>query len=304
MGQARVVKPRSPEGWATDISVVLNTVLGPDRFPISVTDVALELSRKWFPDDPLSLVQSTALPGFDGALLPAPPGQKGWGIFYNSAVTSKGRINFTLAHEFGHYLIHRLAFPDGIRCSQQDMWRWDSAYKKIENEANTFAAYLLMPFGDYRRQINPQDVATFDLLGECAERYEVSLIAATLRWLAFTERRAVLVLSRDGFILWARSSESALKSGAYIKTSGLVVPVPEKSVAARPAAFADARAGVDLPSGVWFREGCREMGVVSENYDFTISLINLEPATNRRFEADDEAEPETLDARIRRRHGL
>jgi hypothetical protein len=266
--------------------------------------VALELSRKWFPDDPLSLVQDAALPGFDGALLPAPPGQKGWGIFYNSAVTSKGRINFTLAHEFGHYLIHRLAFPDGIRCSQQDMWRWDSSYKQIEDEANTFAAYLLMPFGDYRRQIEPQAVATFELLSHCAERYEVSLIAATLRWLAYTERRAVLVLSRDGFILWARSSESALKSGAYFKTSGLVVPVPENSAAARPGAFTDARGGVALPPGVWFKESCREMSVVSDTYDFTISLIHLEDGGGRRFDDDDDDEPETLDERIRRRHGL
>lgn len=150
------MKPRSPKGWATDISAVLNTVLGPDRFPISVTNVALELSTKWFPDDPLSLIQGAALPGFDGALLPAPPGKKGWGIFYNSAVTSKGRINFTLAHEFGHYLIHRLAFPEGIRCSQQDIWQWDSAHKQVENEANTFAAYLLMPYGDYRLRSTPR----------------------------------------------------------------------------------------------------------------------------------------------------
>jgi hypothetical protein len=303
MGQAGVAdKPRSPKRWATDITVVLNAVLGPDRFPISVTDVALELSRQWFPGDPLSLIQGAALPGFDGALLPAPPGEKGWGIFYNSSVTSKGRINFTLAHEFGHYLIHRLAFPDGIQCSQQDMWRWDPAYKQIENEANTFAAYLLMPYSDYRRQIDPQTVATFDLLSHCAERYKVSLVAATLRWLCYTERRAVLVLAREGYILWARSSEPALKSGAFIKTSGRAVAVPDRSVAARPEAYTEARLGIDLPPGVWFRESCREMSIVSENYDFTISLIQLEPRLAGVFEVEDE--PETLDEKIRRIHRL
>jgi hypothetical protein len=303
MGQTGVAKQRSPEIWATDITEVLKAVLGPDRFPISVTDVALELSRHWFPDDPLSLVQGAHLPGLDGALLPVGAGQKGWGIFYNSSVASRGRINFTLAHEFGHYLIHRLAFPDGIRCSQQDIWQWDPAYKRIENEANTFAAYLLMPYGDYRRQIDAQTVATFDLLGECAARYEVSLIAATLRWLAYTERRAVLVLSRDGYVLWTRSSEEALKSGAYIKTSGLVVPVPEKSVAANPAAFAEPRVGANLPPGIWFQEPCREMAVVSENYDFTVSLIHLDSRLGGAFVDRDEDEPETVDAKIKRAHG-
>lgn len=133
----------------------------------------------------------------------------------------------------------------------------------------------------------------------------MSLIAATLRWLSYTERRAVLVLSRDGYVLWARSSESALKSGAYLKTSALVVPVPDKSVAARIGTFAaDARLGVDLPPGVWFRDACREMSIVSENYDFTISLIHLEAWSGRMSGADEEAEPETLDVTIRRRHGL
>ncbi len=300
-----MTKSRSPTRWATDISAVLNAVRGADHFPISVTEVASELSKNWFPDDPLSLIQGENLPGFDGALLPRPPGKKGWGILYNNRITSKGRINFTLAHEFGHYLIHRLAFPEGMRCSQQDVVRWDSEYKQVEHEANTFAAYLLMPLDDYRRQIDSRTVATFDLLSHCAERYEVSLVAATLRWLRYTERRAVLVVSRDGFILWARSSEAAFKSGIYIKTSGLVVAVPDTSIAARPDAFAGARVGVNHPPGVWFAEPCREMSIVSENYDFTLSLIQLAPrSTHCGFGEDNDGEAETLGDQIRRLHGL
>jgi hypothetical protein len=305
MGKERVTKPRSPTRWATDISAVLNAVRGINHFPISVTEVALELSKNWFPDDPLSLIQGEDLPGFDGALLPAPPGTKGWGILYNNGIASKGRINFTLAHEFGHYLIHRLAFPEGMRCSQQDVVRWDSEYKQVEHEANTFAAFLLMPLDDYRRQIDARSVATFDLLSHCAQRYEVSLVAATLRWLRYTERRAVLVVSRDGFILWARSSEVAFKSGIYIKTSGRVVPVPDTSVAARPDAFVDARLGVNHPAGVWFPEPCQEMSIVSENYDFTLSLIQLPPSSGYPgFDKDHEEESEMLGDQIRRMHHL
>src|SRR3546814_9114430 len=54
-----------------------------------------------------------------------PGAKRGWGIIYNDAITSKGRINFTLAHEFGHYLLHREAYPDGLECGAQDMVRWD-----------------------------------------------------------------------------------------------------------------------------------------------------------------------------------
>ena len=305
MGQERGIKVRSPTRWATDISAVLNTVYGPNHFPISVPEIAVDLSKQWFPEDPLSVIQGEKLPGFDAALLPAPVGKKGWGILYNNGITSRGRINFTLAHEFGHYLIHRCAFPNGMRCSQQDMVRWDSEYKQVEREANTFAAYLLMPLDDYRRQLDPRATATFELLSHCAERYEVSLIAATLRWLLYTERRAVLVVSRDGFILWARSSKAAFKSGVYIKTAQSAVPVPDKSVAAHPETFTFARLGVNHPPGIWFPEPCQEMSIVSENYDFTVSLLQLPPDSDHRsFAADEEEETETLGDRIRRTHNI
>ena len=128
----------SPERWAIDISLLLNAVLGRDRFPVDVALVAREYSAQRYPDDPISLVVGKSLPGFDGALFRAPTGKKGWGIFYNNAITSKGRINFTLAHEFGHYLVHRLAYPNGIRCGEQDVVRWDSEYRVIEHQANEF----------------------------------------------------------------------------------------------------------------------------------------------------------------------
>lgn len=305
MGKEGVSSARSPVRWAVDISAILNKVQGLNHFPISIPEVALELSKQWFPDDPLTLIQGESLPGFDGMLLRAPPGKLGWGILYNNNITAPGRVNFTLAHEFGHYLIHRLAFPEGLRCSQQDVVRWDSEYKQVEQEANTFASYLLMPLDDYRRQIDPRTVVSFDLLSDCAERYKVSLIAATLRWLLYTQRRAVLVVSRDGFILWARSSEAAFKSGVYIKTSGQVVAVPEASIAACPDAFGDTRQGINHPPGVWFPEQCHEMSIVSENYDFTISLIQLPPGgTYLEYREEDEDNLDTLGDQIRRIHNL
>src|SRR4051794_34695953 len=94
----------SPIRWAIDLSLLLNAVLGSNRFPVDIPAVAKEYSLKRYPDDPISLVKGAELPGFDGALHRAPTGKKGWGIVYNNAIASKGRINFTLAHEFGHYL--------------------------------------------------------------------------------------------------------------------------------------------------------------------------------------------------------
>jgi hypothetical protein len=266
---------QSPVRWAIDLSLLLNTVLGKDRFPVDVPELAREYSAKRYPDDPISLVRGEVLPGFDGALYRAPAGKKGWGIFFNHGIASKGRINYTLAHEFGHYLMHRAAYPNGFRCGDQDVVRWDSEYRQIEHQANVFAANLLMPLDDYRRQIDAHAKVDLDMISHCADRYCVSLIAALLRWLEYTARRAVLVVSRDGFILWARSSERALKTGAFFRTSRSPVAVPPASLAGRQDRLVDGRTGVDVPAGVWLREDAREMTIFADQYDFAVSLLML-----------------------------
>jgi hypothetical protein len=265
-----------PERWAIEITKVLNLVLGPEHFPIDVVRVALEYTARRFPGDAITMAEGANLPGFDGALYSAPAVKTGWGIVYNTALASPGRINFTLGHEFGHYLLHRTAYPNGIRCGEQDIVRWDSAYGQIEHQANRFAAALLMPLDDFRRQIEARAKVNLDLISHCAERYRVSLIAAILRWLSYTERRAILVVSRDGFILWSRSSDTALKTGAFFRTSGAPIEIPAASLAATQDQLVDGRVGVLQGPGVWFDEEVREMTIFSEQYDFTISLLLLE----------------------------
>lgn len=219
----------TPHKWAYKLTRILNAYAGLEHFPVNVRDIAKNFSHHQYPEDPISKIKGASLPGFEGGLFKAPADKRGWGIFYNNSITSKGRINFTLAHEFGHYLLHRLAYPDGIECGEQDLVRWDSKYAKIEQEANVFAANLLMPLDDYRKQISASTKIVLEMIAHCADRYKVSLIAATLRWIEYTERRAVIVISRDGFILWARSSTSAWKSGIFLGLQ-IVLPYPSQII--------------------------------------------------------------------------
>jgi hypothetical protein len=289
--------PSTPKGWASKISTILQTALGEDRFPVDVVAIAQEYSRLVFPDEPIAVVRGENIPGFEGALFRMPAGKKGWAIFYNNNISSQGRINFTLGHEFGHYLIHRLIYPDGLQCSTQDVVRWDSEYAQIEQEANTFAANLLMPFDDFRSQIPATSTVDFDMLSHCMDRYGVSLIAAILQWLKYTTKRAVVVVSRDGFILWARSSEPALKTGAYFKTSQGPIEIPVASLPLRPDLLNDNRATFTHPSGVWFPEEVHEMTIIADRYDFAISLLLLEDMP--KFDlSDDEVEPEPTERQI------
>ena len=43
-----------PERWAIDISKILNVVLGQNHFPIRVAEVAQEIARNKYPDDPIA----------------------------------------------------------------------------------------------------------------------------------------------------------------------------------------------------------------------------------------------------------
>lgn len=289
--------PFTPERWAFEITHVLNAAFGADRFPIDIPMIACEYSKQRFPDDPIVSVQGDRLPTFDGALYKAKAGRKGWGIIYNNAITSKGRINFTLAHEFGHYLLHRIAYPNGFQCGQQQIVRWDSEYGQVEHQANVFAANFLMPLDDFRRQIAPAARVDLDMISHCADRYRVSLIAAVLRWLSYTQKRAVLVVSRDGFILWARSSTPALKTGAFFKTSTGPIEIPPTSLPVNPNLLVNGPASIDHAAGAWFREPVREMTVFAEQYDFAISLLFLGDATPL-GSFDEEPEPDTYDRMV------
>ncbi len=267
--------PTAPRAWAVLLTRMLrHMVPEASRFPVNVRQLALDYTQQVFPKDPIFEAQGIEMEGCDGALLPIPV--RGWGILYNAGITSPGRINFTLGHEFGHYLVHRERFPAGIRCDEDAIVAGDPSVQAVEREADQFASDLLMPFDDFRKQIPAKDLPDIDALSCCARRYGVSLIAATLRWLAYTERRAVLAVSRDGFLLWAKSSEAALKTGAFFRTANRPpIEIPTRSPVAAGTAYDEQRAGLDHDAGIWLSEPCRELAVTSERYDFGLSLLLL-----------------------------
>jgi IrrE N-terminal-like domain len=183
----------------------------------------------------------------------------------------------------------RSAASSACPCGEQDIVRWDSEYGQIEHQANVFSAGLLMPLDDFRRQIPEGDKVDLDMISHCADRYRVSLIAAVIRWLQYTARRAVLVVSRDGFILWSRASKLALKTGALFRTSGPPIAIPADSLAGRQDMIVNGRTGVEVPAGVWFAEPVREMTIFAEQYDFAVTLLLLE---NRHSYVQLDAEPD------------
>ena len=269
---------------AARITLMLDAVLGEDRFergPVNVAQLALEYSAKTSPEDAIERIVEDDLRGCMGALVPGKGKPRRWAIMYDEG-QSPGRKNFTLGHEFGHHVLHRnLIGPDGIWCDQNSILLRNG--EGIEKEADLFAASLLMPLHDFRAQLPAKARPDFELLGGLAERYAVSLTAAILRWLEYTETRAILVLSNEGFAHWAKSSDSAFKSGRYIRTKNTVFELPEKASASRREFTDEAKAGIRQEPGVWFNEPVTEMCLRSERYDQEMTLLHF-GAAERAFD--------------------
>lgn len=270
--------PATPCAWAN----TLVRMWGP-RFPVDVRQIALEYSTRF--TDPVRDIVAADVPSFEGALYPHPKG--GWAILYNPSISSPGRINFTLGHEWGHYLCHRLLRPDGIECGVRDVV---GGGRDIEQEADRFASYLLMPMDDFRAQVGGQAM-TGDLLRHCADRYEVSLTAAALKWLEATDECAAVVVATNGFVCWFKRSAAAEKARLFWRPG---LELPSQSVAAS-GDLSGGSTGVSLPAGVWADRAVREVAIFADKYEMTVSLLVFQEPEFILSGWDDEDESDVLD---------
>lgn len=281
------------------ITRMLDTVLGEDRFdtaPVQVEELALQYSAKTAPESPIHEVTEKSIPGCMGALVYGENRPRQWGILYHHDQTP-GRRAYTIAHEFGHYVLHRQLidedenFDGGVYCSEDSILRRNGS--GIEQEADEFAANLLMPLNDFRKQIPAKSVPNFDDLGKIADRYGVSLTATTLRWLEYTETRALLVVSNEGYAHWAKTSTPALKSGRFIRTRNTMFELPQSATAVTGNYCDETATGIQQPSDVWFPEPVLEMCIRSERYDQEMTLLHLERSAP--VHQEEEVEEDTFD---------
>jgi hypothetical protein len=260
------------------------------RFPVDVKQIALEYSRRF--DDPVRQIAEADVPTFEGALMPLPK-KGGWAILYNPSIKSAGRINYTLGHEWGHYLCHRHLKPAGFQCGPSDVLGTarNAALREQERQADQFASYLLMPLDDVRKQTDRQRM-NFDLLRHCADRYDVSLTAAALKWLEYTTDCAAVVVAVNGFVSWCRRSDSARRARVFFP-SGMELPAASVAASANRDAAAE---GVSLPTGVWSHMPVREVSIFADAYEMTISLLVFEMPEYAALEhIQDEIEEDTFE---------
>lgn len=128
-------------------------------------------------------------------------------IIYNENIREDGRKNFCISHELGHHSCH--ADREEFLCRSSDLNDIAPHPQNIEQEANQFAANLLMPADDFRKQSSGKSV-NLALLSNLAEtRYRTSLTATCKRLLELSPKTALgMVVVRDGKVVrWDRTEE-------------------------------------------------------------------------------------------------
>ena len=98
----------------------------------------------------------------------------------------KVRRRFTIAHELGHYELHKeksdlFVDKEFIYRSQHSAHTVD--HQVMEHEANYFASCILMPTDQVRKELDKRDIDLFseDGIKELAKKFEVSPTAMSLR---------------------------------------------------------------------------------------------------------------------------
>ena len=104
----------------------------------------------------------------------------------------KPRRRFTLAHEIGHFCLHKNKSENGFTDSIHSMSRTESYWNPVESEANSFAAQLLMPeslilmegqaiIDNYVSQHNTETIPSQHFIESMADKFEVSSKAMEYR---------------------------------------------------------------------------------------------------------------------------
>lgn len=112
----------------------------------------------------------------------------------------RGRERFSVAHELGHWHLHR---GRSFKCRVDDPSANLSSDRVLEKEADAFAAHLLMPTRIFKPAIVQFAQPTFQQLTDVATAFEASLMSAALRFAAINTAPVIVACYSKNGKRWA-----------------------------------------------------------------------------------------------------
>ena len=152
-----------------------------------------------------------------------------FGILYATNIRSKGFQKFCIAHELGHYCLDGHAdalLSSGVHYSRAGFVSGDP----FEQEADYFAAALLMPERLFKKSIDRYEAGLACIEGLC-KQCETSLTATAIRYSGLTKDGVAVILSTGSSIDYCFMSDGlkGAKGTNWIKKG---TPVPSGTVTA------------------------------------------------------------------------
>lgn len=141
-------------------------------------------------------------------------------------IREPGRRRFAIAHEIGHWQLHRKQ-SHLLACTDEDMLARYGA-SPLEAEASIFAGSLLMPQNLFAARVNGRR-PTRNVISDLCDYFDTTLTATALRYVETANDYYVFVLSENNRIRWWRASDSFDEQGLWIESK---TPVPPQSAAA------------------------------------------------------------------------
>lgn len=131
------------------------------------------------------------------------------------------RTRFSIAHELGHWELHK-DIANSIECDKRAMNEWFGSQKEKTREiqANEFASELLLPEIFLEREIKKTG-PSFSLIRDIADRYETSLTATARRFVSLTPEACALVFFAKDKSLYSFRSPLFEKQAYWIKPGPL-----------------------------------------------------------------------------------
>jgi Zn-dependent peptidase ImmA (M78 family) len=196
-------------------------------------------------------------------------------ITVSDSIPEEGRQRFAIAHELGHWLLHR-EVSQAFLCTATDMRDYRASGPELE--ANTFASELLIP----KFMVDPNLLTAepeFATIRKIRDEFNVTLTAAAVRYVGITRQPVIVIFSDGEQVKWMRRNESGSMGDLWMDSKQ---PLSEDSCA-----YHEARQGgthetwVQVPWDAWFPntpycgDEVFEFAVKLYPYDTVMSLLWL-----------------------------
>ena len=195
-------------------------------------------------------------------------------VTVNTNTVERGRRMFAVAHELGHFRLHKDKSA-GFACTDEMFMAW---YKgsTLEPEANAFAAELLMPESSFRR-VGAGHKPSRDLFQHICDHFQTSLTASCFRYVETECYPCALFVAVDGKLKWVVKSRDL----AHYKIRPIGQILDNGSCAGEffETGRTDELEPQQVLTSTWFSEFPRELEFVHElpfctpRLNMTVSLV-------------------------------